>query len=112
MTIFLISLAGLPVTAGFIGKFMIFMDTIAQGVIWLAVIMVLTSVVSYFYYFGIIRQMYLRTGESEAPIKLSGGITAVIIFCLLGTVLIGIMPTPVIEGLSNLQFHTLFLRGE
>lgn len=111
MTIFLLSLAGLPVTGGFMAKFMIFMVSIEQSSFWLAIIMVLTSVVSYFYYFGIIRQMFMRAGESDQPIRLPYGVGIVIVVCLVGTILLGIWPSDVLEILQQ-RFHIseLFVR--
>jgi NADH-quinone oxidoreductase subunit N len=108
MSIFLLSLAGLPITAGFFGKFMIFMVSIEQGKMWLAIVMVLTSVVSYFYYFGIIRQMYMRPGESEEQLRLPLGIGIVITVCILGTILLAVFPTYILELLET-KFFTIQL---
>lgn len=109
MTVFLLSLAGLPITAGFFGKFYIFMGAINAGSIWLASVMVLTSVISYYYYFKIIRQMYMRGGESEAKLPLAAGIGAVVVICLAGTLLMGLVPTYVLEGINqNLNFNEIF----
>lgn len=103
MTIFLLSLAGLPITAGFFGKFFIFMGSLQKGNIWLASIMIITSVVSYFYYFGVIRQMYMRPGKTEEPLKTPYGIGIVIVVCLVGTLFLGFVPTLVMDFI-----HTYF----
>lgn len=97
MTIFLLSLAGLPITAGFFGKFFIFMGSIQLGNIWLASVMVITSVISYFYYFGVIRQMYMRPGKDDKPLKTPYGIGTVILVCVIGTLFLGFAPTLVME---------------
>ncbi|USG65396.1 NADH-quinone oxidoreductase subunit NuoN [Brevibacillus ruminantium] len=92
MSIFLLSLAGIPVTAGFFGKFYIFMGAIAQGSYWLAAIMIATSVVSYYYYFGFIRQMYMRPGTTEAALRVPKTIGALVLVLAAATVLFGAFP--------------------
>jgi NADH-quinone oxidoreductase subunit N len=101
MTFFLLSLAGIPVTAGFMGKFYIFMSAVAYHKFWLAGIMMATSVVSYFYYFGLIRQMYMRPGKTEAPLKVPAAIVVVLIVALVGTVAAGAFPGSVIAYIHN-----------
>ncbi|EMT52306.1 NADH:ubiquinone oxidoreductase subunit N [Brevibacillus borstelensis AK1] len=92
MSIFLLSLAGIPVSAGFFGKFYIFMGAIAQQSYVLAAIMIATSVVSYYYYFGIIRQMYMRPGATEAPLSVPKTIGALVLILTLATVVFGAFP--------------------
>ena len=65
MAVFMLSLTGIPLTAGFIGKWFVFQVTVEAGLIWLAVIGVLMSVVSAYYYVGIIIRMFLRDGEGD-----------------------------------------------
>src|SRR5690606_3659657 len=60
MAVFMLSLTGIPLTSGFMGKWLVFQATIESGLVWLAIIGVLTSVVSAFYYVGIIVRMYLH----------------------------------------------------
>jgi NADH-quinone oxidoreductase subunit N len=111
MTIFLLSLAGLPITAGFFGKFFIFMGSLNQGNVWLASVMVITSVISYFYYFGVIRQMYMRPGSSEVPLKAEVGIGVVILVCLIGTLLLGFAPTYIMDVIhSNFNIQEIFIK--
>jgi len=98
MTIFLLSLTGIPPMAGFVGKFYLFAAVVAHGGYWywiLAVIGVLNSVVSLFYYFRVVKAMYmmdppdgLQTVNVDAGRKLLLGILAAL------TVLIGIYWTP------------------
>lgn len=92
MTIFLLSLAGIPVTAGFFGKFYLFMGSLAQENYWLSATMIITSVISYYYYFGIIRQMYMRPGTSEAPLPVPKGIWAFVLVMAVATVFFGAFP--------------------
>jgi len=97
MTFFLLSLAGIPISAGFFGKFYIFMSSLVMGNYWLAGIMIATSVVSYYYYFGIIRQMYMRPGETEAPLRVPAGIAVIVLIAFIGTVGVGIVPDSVLN---------------
>ncbi len=64
MTVSMLSLAGIPLTAGFWGKFLIFSTAVERGMVWLLVIAVLMSVVGLFYYFRVIIASYLREGET------------------------------------------------
>src|SRR5438309_5440431 len=60
LSIFLLSLAGVPGTAGFAGKFFIFRSAVEAKLVWLAIIGVVTTVVSFYYYLYVIVQMYMR----------------------------------------------------
>ncbi|MCX5860642.1 MAG: NADH-quinone oxidoreductase subunit N [Deltaproteobacteria bacterium] len=94
MSIFLFSLAGIPPTAGFVGKFTVFSAAINTGYIWLVIIGVLTSAASVFYYFRVIMKMYMEAPEIE-PQKLQfGPLTVVALSVAVTAVLyIGIFPT-------------------
>ncbi len=63
----LISLAGIPLTGGFMGKFYLFSAAVQKGYIWLAIVGVLNSVVSVFYYFRVLVYIYMREPSEEAP---------------------------------------------
>jgi NADH-quinone oxidoreductase subunit N len=96
MLVFLLSLGGIPPTAGFIGKYFLFSAAIGAGFGWLAIIAVLMSAVSMFYYFRLVMAMYLREGK-EAPLVAGGGLRFVAAVCLLVTLLFGILPAPLIQ---------------
>ena len=66
MLVFLVSLAGIPPTAGFIGKFYIFMAAVNGGMTWLAVVAVIFAAISAFYYLRIVMVMYMREPEGTA----------------------------------------------
>jgi NADH-quinone oxidoreductase subunit N len=68
MLIFMFSLAGIPPTAGFIGKFNIFMAALDSGFLWLALIMVAMSVVSAFFYLRVVMVMYMKEPEDERKV--------------------------------------------
>ena len=91
MTIFMLSLTGIPLTAGFVGKFMIFSSAIQAGLFGLAVIGVLTSVVSAFYYVRVVVNMYLRDSEVDArPALETPYVRWAINISLAGTMIFGI----------------------
>ncbi|NOU48685.1 MAG: NADH-quinone oxidoreductase subunit N [Bacteroidales bacterium] len=98
MTVFLISLAGLPPTSGFIGKLYVFSSVINSGYIWLAIIGVLNSVVSLYYYAKIIRNMYLRDVESAKTKLVFSPVTiAIVLMLAIPSLLFGVYFTPIVE---------------
>lgn len=66
LTVFILSLAGAPLTAGFIGKFYIFTDTLHLGYAWLGIVLFGTSVISFFYYIGWLKKVF-RSDLGDAP---------------------------------------------
>lgn len=90
MTIFMLSLTGIPPTAGFAAKFYVFSTAIDAGLIWLALIGVLTSVVSAYYYLRVVFFMYMFDGEGEMVIK--PALTTAVALAALATLLVGILP--------------------
>ncbi|PLT35852.1 NADH-quinone oxidoreductase subunit NuoN [Bacillus sp. V5-8f] len=95
MAIFLLSLAGIPGTAGFIGKLNIILGSVTAepGQYVLASIMMGTTVISYVYYFGIMTQMFFRPSNLKGAFKVPAGISIVLAVCAAGTILFGIMPS-------------------
>jgi NADH-quinone oxidoreductase subunit N len=94
MAIFLFSLAGMPPTAGFIGKFTIFKAAVTSGYIWLIIIGVLTSAVSVFYYFRVIMKMYMEVPEtSPVPLKFEPAMILALAVTAVVVLYIGIFPT-------------------
>ncbi len=97
MLFFLLSLAGIPPTAGFIGKLYLFTGIMKDNLVWLMVIGVLNSVVSLYYYLEIVRQMYVVPPETEQPVFGSRTLSSVVYISLAGIFLLGLYPTPLIE---------------
>ena len=98
MTVFLLSFAGIPLTAGFMGKFWIFAAAAQQGATLLVVIAVLASVATAVFYFRLIRIMYFQTPQGRAVVVGSEGYTAMAVtVAALLTVLLGIFPTLVMN---------------
>ncbi len=98
MAVFMLSLTGIPPTALFFGKFLLFGAAINSGLLWLAIVGILNSVVSLFYYVGVIRAMYLMPAPEGAPVLHERGVArALLAVTVLGTIVIGIFPQPFIR---------------
>lgn len=113
MGIFILSLAGIPGTAGFIGKLNIFLGALMvdQAHYVLVSIMIATTVVSYFYYFGIMTQMFFRPAADNAKIEMPAGITAVVIITAAATILFGVLPNVALDFLhANFNQFVDFMR--
>jgi NADH-quinone oxidoreductase subunit N len=105
MTVFLLSLGGFPPTAGFIGKWYIFAAAVQEGYVWLAIIGVLSSVVSVFFYLRIVVMMYM-TEDAAAPARpaISLPSMAALDLAVLATFYLGVLPTKVIDvALQSIQ---------
>jgi NADH-quinone oxidoreductase subunit N len=94
MTLFMISLAGVPPSGGFWAKIFIFNAAIDRGGIgtWLAAIMVVNSVISIFYYFAIPKQMIFEAGEDSSPLRVPWLVTAVVGLAAAGIVAVFVYP--------------------
>jgi NADH-quinone oxidoreductase subunit N len=98
MLLFMVALTGIPPTGGFVGKFYLFAAAVQTGWSWLAVIGVLTSAISLYYYFRIVLNMYLRDSDQTTPVPLKApALVGAIAFCALATLALGILPGPFIE---------------
>ena len=109
MTVCLLSLGGLPPTAGFIGKWYIFSAAVSAGYYGLAVIGVLTSVVSVFFYLRVVVMMYMadRDPEMPAPAQVGGVGMAALVASIIVIFYLGILPTRVLD-LAAASIATIF----
>jgi len=97
MLVFLLALTGIPPTGGFFGKVYLFAAAVQAGWTWVAVIGVLTSAISLYYYFRIVVYMYLRDSTQATPVPLrSPALVGVIAFCAIATLVLGLYPEPFI----------------
>ncbi len=104
MIVFMLSLAGIPPLVGFIGKFYIFSAAVRAGYVGLAVIGVLNSVVSVYYYVGVLVRMYMVEGVLEIPDPSSRPyLFATLLLTVAGTILIGLFPARLFD-LARLSF--------
>ena len=97
MLIFLLSLAGVPPLAGFIGKLYIFVAAIKEGLYVLITVGLINIVISMYYYLIVVKKMYVSEPHDRSPLKVSGPIKAVVYVCLAGTLAIGVYPQPVAD---------------
>jgi NADH-quinone oxidoreductase subunit N len=111
LSLFLLSLLGMPLTAGFIGKIMVFRAALDQGYVILVVIAVLNTAISAYYYLRLIIVMFFRertTSWIAPPIPASIAIALTI--TVVGVLYLGLFPGLVINALQSKPFVTLSLR--
>jgi len=92
MTLFMLSLGGIPPLVGFAGKVLVFQAVIDAGYVWLAVLGIATSIVALVYYFRVVAYMYFRESAYEPPAFRSGATQVAIALALAGTLLLGVFP--------------------
>jgi len=96
MTVFLLSLGGFPPTAGFIGKWYIFSAAVERGHYWLAIIGVLTSVISVFFYLRIVVMMYMTEGPEMVRPRVPATAMAGLALATFAVIYLGVLPTRVL----------------
>ncbi|HVO41147.1 MAG TPA: NADH-quinone oxidoreductase subunit N [Aggregatilineales bacterium] len=90
MVIFMLSLIGIPLTAGFVGKWYVFLAAVNANLAGLALIGVLTSIISAYYYLRVVVKMWLEPGESDARLALP--LSGAVALCAVATLVLGIAP--------------------
>jgi NADH-quinone oxidoreductase subunit N len=109
MLLFLLSLAGVPPLAGFIGKLYIFVAAIKEGLYALIAVGLINVIISMYYYLVVVKKMYINEPTNPSPLSVSGPMKAVVYAGLVGTLLIGIYPQPFIDWAvsATLMFSSL-----
>ena len=107
MTVALLSLGGLPPTAGFIGKWYIFTAAVSAGYYGLAIIGVLTSVVSVFFYLRVVVKMYMAERDTPAPARVTGVGLAALAISIAAIFYLGLLPAQVMR-LASESIATIF----
>ena len=113
MLVFMVSLAGIPPTAGFIGKFYLFMAAVNADLAWLAIYGLIFAAISAFYYLRIVMVMYMREPspeqEQNTRLVLSPQVSVVLACAVAGVVFLGIFPGPLVSiaDLSVLPISSL-----
>ncbi len=105
MTVFLLSLAGVPPTAGFVGKLYVFKAAIGGGLYPLAIVGVLTSALGAYYYLRVVVYMYMRPAEGEDLALRSSPVTVALVAAVAVVVLLGLAADPLVrlaQGASSI----------
>lgn len=101
MALFMVSLTGIPPTVGFWGKFYLFTAAVQAHLTWLAIVAVVMSAVSAYYYLRVVWYMYFREAEGAAEAEPAGsetGVATAVTLAALGVVLVGLLPAPVLDA--------------
>ena len=112
LSLFLLSLLGMPLTAGFMGKIMVFSAALRQGYVWLVVIGVLNTVVSAYYYLRLIIVMFFRerTAPWEIP-RVPASLAVALVITILGVLYLGIFPGRVLNAFQAKPSISVRIRG-
>jgi len=96
--LFALSLIGIPPTAGFVGKLYLFNAAIQGEFYWLAIIAILNSAISLYYYFNIVKVMYMEDPLDEMPLSFSPALKVALSIMAFITLFLGLYPEPIIRG--------------
>jgi len=109
MLLFLLSLAGVPPLAGFIGKLYIFLAAIEQELYTLLIVGLINIVISLYYYLIVVKKMYINEPTDPTPLTVSAPLKTVIFVSIAGTLILGIYPKPFIDWAvsATLMFSNL-----
>jgi NADH-quinone oxidoreductase subunit N len=107
MTVSLMSMAGLPPMAGFVGKMYIFMAIADNGYLWLAILGLVMSMISVYYYILVVKAMYGKAVKDQKIFTMSGSMHLVALLSLIATLFIGIYPAP-LATLANAAARALW----
>jgi NADH-quinone oxidoreductase subunit N len=98
--VFMLSLAGFPLTGGFIGKVFILRAAVEKGLVLLAVVLVLASLVSYFYYLRVVWYMWFREADEASAVTLpvlGGSLRVALAVAVVGLLITGIFPGQMLD---------------
>jgi len=97
MLVFMFSLTGIPPTAGFMGKFYIFMSAINAGYTWLVIIAVIFSAISAYFYLRIVMYMYMKEPRETVQLSTSNGLGLALAITVIAVLAIGVLPSSVVN---------------
>ena len=98
LTICLLSLTGIPPTAGFIAKVYVFNAAVQADLVWLAIVGVLNSVIAAYYYLRVVLNMYTAEPASEESIQPGYYLGLAMVVAVVGLLVVGIFPSPLLEA--------------
>lgn len=98
MALFMLALAGIPLTAGFLAKLYVFSAAVVEGYAWLAAVALVNAVISAYYYLRVAARMFFGEARADAtPVRVSAPLGVVLALTALATVFLGVYPTPLLE---------------
>ncbi len=97
MLLFMFSLTGIPPTAGFIGKFYLFVSALKEGHTFLVISACIFSAISAFFYLRVVRLMYMEEPDKSFPLSLSPALSVALLIAAVGVIGLGIAPGPVLD---------------
>lgn len=100
-TLFLLSLTGIPPTAGFLAKYYVFLAGINAGYMWLVIVALLTSVIALYYYITVVRRMYFPSDLSETPFPVSRSLVAALAISAVGVLYFGVFPGTFVDWVQR-----------
>jgi NADH-quinone oxidoreductase subunit N len=107
MAVFMFAMAGIPPTAGFFGKYYIFNAAIERGLTWLAVVGVMNSALSLYYYLRVVVYMYFRpAAPNPTPVFDDWGVRTVMVISVLAVIWLGLGPSGVVPGIETVLSWT------
>jgi NADH-quinone oxidoreductase subunit N len=107
LTVALFSLAGMPLFAGFATKFLLFQAVAKEGLLWLAALAVVNSLISLYYYLLVIKQMYVGEAEEKVRLRVPVSVNAVILALVIGVFVVGLYPQPLFKATDH-AVHAVF----
>jgi len=106
MLVCLLSMAGIPPLAGFVGKFYLF-STIVEGYMWLAYLGLIMSMISVYYYLRVALFMFRDEPSDPTPMQMGSATNLTLLVAMVATIVLGVYPSPLSE-LANLAAHSFF----
>jgi len=97
MAIFMLSLAGIPPFAGFFGKYFLFYAAIESGYLWLTIVAVIATLISLYFYIGLIVNMYFKTQSGEIEKVHIGLANISVIISVIGVIFLGLFPNTIMN---------------
>jgi NADH-quinone oxidoreductase subunit N len=97
MLVFMFSLTGIPPTAGFMGKFYLFMSAIDAGYTWVVIIAVIFSAISAYFYLRIVMYMYMKEPKKTVTLTTSPAISLALAITVIAVITIGVLPSTVVN---------------
>jgi NADH-quinone oxidoreductase subunit N len=98
LTVFMLSLIGIPVTGGFLAKFYVFQAAMQSHLTGLVIVGVINSAIAAYYYLRVIVVMYMREAEKDVPVlRMSPALSVALVACLVATIYLGVLPDRVLN---------------